>query len=450
MNKCAINTFLESLKTKFKSINLDNTAYLDIYRDLRTFNALGDYIEQKNLIGIQIKLSAKYDSDKRLNRIDKKNNGIHFWGIENLCGDDPNVLREKLFDGIKIYVPIEADKIHYITSEIIDFSVKENIPMQIKVAKEMRNDTITMRVTTKEDALKIESFLNEELDYQTKINPNPFLYRKGKIAFAYDGNLSYNTTLSKLLNSYLIDKKNFQTLDSVAVEDFLQFLKNQKVLLNGPNKQFYLDYYNLIDSTRYENFIKIIEMIIKNIEGTMTLEDVFVMQKSNVLNENDVFDYEISIQRTKKVCEIADKLDDYCKEVLNDSERQKKIIEQFINTGSYDVFPVNNNIRNEVRENFTPSLLKDVIWKLLVNALIDTHEKYGEAHYEIAINEMMYSDEEKLSVLTNEYQNRSYLCKLASKKIIKRILEDKALQYNKLYTLNNIKGIIKEEVEFTI
>jgi hypothetical protein len=107
-------------------------------------------------------------------------------------------------------------------------------------------------------------------------------------------------------------------------------------------------------------------------------------------------------------------------------------------------------IRNEVRENFTPNLLKDVIWKLLVNALIDTYNKYGDAHYEIAITEMMYSDEEKLSVLTNEYQNRSYLCKLASKKIIKKILEDKVLQYNKLYTVDNIIDIIEEEVKFAI
>ena len=454
MNKGAIKFFLESLKLKFKHKELNNSTYEEIYSDLRSLNAteeiFNDYINPQPLINVQLKLSAKYDNNKKLNRIDRKNNGIHFWGIENLCGDEPRVLREKLFDGIKIYVPIEADKIFDITSKIIDFSVKENIPMQIKVAKEMRNDAITMRVTTKEDALKIERFLNVELDYQTSINPNPFLYRKGKIAFAYDGNLSYNTTLSKLLNSYLIEKKNLKTLEEARVEDFLIFIKNQKVLLNGPDKQFYSDYYNLIDNTRYENFIKIIEMIIKNIEGTMTFEDIFIMQKSNILNENDMFDYEISIQRTKKVCDIADKLDDYCKEVLNDSSRHKKIIEEFINTGSYDVFPVNNNIRNEVRENFTPNLLKDVIWKLLVNALIDTYNKYGDAHYEIAITEMMYSDEEKLSVLTNEYQNRSYLCKLASKKIIKKILEDKVLQYNKLYTVDNIIDIIEEEVKFAI
>ena len=116
--------------------------------------------------------------------------------------------------------------------------------------------------------------------------------------------------------------------------------------------------------------------------------------------------------------------------------------------GAYDVFPVNNNIRNEVRENFTPNLLKEVIWKLLVNALIDTYNKYGKDQYEIAISEMMYSDEEKFSVLTNEYQNRSYLCKLASKKIIKKILEEKVLQYNKFYTINNIIDIIEEEVKF--
>lgn len=451
MNKEAIKFFLESLKIKFKHKELNSSTYDDIYRDLRSFNASGElfnnYIEPQPLINVQLKLSAKYDNDKRLNRIDRKNNGIHFWGIENLCGDNPAELREKLFDGIKIYIPVEAEKIYDITSAVIDFSVKENIPMQIKVAKEMRNDAITMRVTTKEDALKIEQFLNIELDYQTSINPNPFLCRKGKIAFAYDGNLSYNTTLSKLLNGYLIERKNLQMLDSITVEGFLIYLKKQKVLLNGPDKQFYSDYYNLIDSTRFENFIKIIEMIIKNIEGTMTLDDVFRMQKSNELATDEVYEYEISIQRIIKICDIADKLDDYCREVLKDNTMQKKIIEEFINTGSYEVFPINNNIRNEVRENFTPNLLKDAIWKLLVKALIETFNKYGNARYESAISSLMYDSDEGLNILTNENFNRSYLCKLATREMIKKLIEEKILRYNMFYTIENLMTIIEDEVK---
>ena len=451
MNKDAIDFFLESLKMKFKVKDLNSITHIEIYNDLRTFNftdgLFNDYIQPQNLINIQLRLSSKYDNDKRFNRIDRKNNGIHFWGIENLCGDEPETLRGKLFNGIKIYIPVEIEKIYYITSSIIDFSAKENIPMQIKVAKEMRNDAITMRVTTKEDALKIERLLNVELDYNTSINPNPFLYRKGKIAFAYDGNLSYNSTLSKLLNTYLIDKKNLKLLNEISIEDFILFLRNQKVLLNGPDKQFYSDYYNIIENSRYENFLKIIEMIIGNIEGTLTLEDIFNMQKSKKIDIDEIYEYEVTIERIKKICDIADKLDSYCKDELKDNSKQKKIIEEFLNTWSYHVFPINNNIRNEVRENFTPNVLKDAIWKLLVYALIKTNVKHGDLHYENVIASLMYDSDENLNILTNEDYNRSYLCKIATRKTIKKILEEKALQYNMIYTVNNIMAIIEEETK---
>jgi len=448
MNKDAINTFLESLKIKFKQKSLSNLTYLEIYRDLRSFNAFGrffnNYLIPENLINIQIKLSSKYDNDKRLNRVDRKNNGIEFWGIENLCGKDNTDLKQKLFDGIKIYIPVEAEKICWITEQIINFTLIENIPMQIKVSKEMRNDAVTMRVIAKEDALKIEDFLNRKLDYQTGINPNPFLYKQGKIAFTYDGNLSFNSTVSKLLNNYIISRKNKGLLEIVSADDFLNYIKEHKTIINGQDKKFYCDYYNLIDGSRYENFNKIIEILIKNIEGTMTLEGIFKMQE---IERTNSYYYEITDERIKLAYDIADTLENYCIKVLNKPEEQKKILQQFIYTGSFESFPENDNIRNNIRDNFTLELFKEVIWTLIVRVLKDTCDKYGNLQYEAAITNLMYDSSEDLKLLTNEKQNRSYLCKLASKNIIKKIIEDKVMQYNKNYTINDILDIMAEEIE---
>lgn len=448
VNKDKISKFLELLKNKYKYKDIGKKNYSEIYIDLRSFNSFGDssdnYIVPENLINVQIKLSSKYDNDKRLNRVDRKNNGIEFWGIENLCNEDVNKIREKLFDGIKIYIPIEAEKIYWITSQIIDYTLKENIPMQLKVSKEMRNDAVTMRVTTKEDALKMEKFLNSNLQYQTSITPNPFLYKHGKIAFTYDGNLSFNSTVSKLLNDYIISKKNKGLLDTISADDFLNYIKKQKTIINGPYKKFYCDYYNLIDSSRYENFNKIIEILIKNIEGTMTLDDVFKMQK---IERKNSYDYEITDERIKKACDYADVLEDYCIKILCNREEKNRILEEFINTGSFEVFPENYNIRNNFRNDFTLDLFKEVIWTLIIRATSDTYNKYGNFQYESVITNLMYDENIDFKILTNDNGNRSYLCKLASKNIIRKLLKEKVVKHNKVYTINDMMNIISEQIE---
>lgn len=448
MNKDAIDMFLESLKIKYKTISFSSDTDSEIYRDLCRFNAFGklfnNYIVPENLMNIQIKLSNRYNNDRRLNRVDRKNNRTQFWGVENICGEDAVSLREKLFDGIKIYIPVESEKIYWITCQIIDFTLRENIPMQLKVSNVMRNDAITMRVTTKEDALKLERFLNKELDYQTRINPNPFLYKKGKIALTYDGNLSFNKTISKLLSRYIISKKNSGILDTVSVDDFLNYIKNQKIIINGPDKKFYCDYYNLIDSSRYENFNKIIEILIKNIEETMTLDGIFKMQEVEKVNS---YDYEITDERIKKACKYADRLKDYCINNFKDETVYKRIIEEFINTGSFEVFPELDDIRKDFRENFTLELFKEVIWTLIVRVLGDTYDKYGNLQYQTAVANLMYDENEDFKILTNEKDNRSNLCQIASKRIIKKILQNKALQYNKPYIINDMLNIISEEIE---
>lgn len=447
MNKEEINAFLQSLVLKFKYKEVSRETYKAIYKDLCSFNPTTNYfsnnIEPISLVSVQAKLSNTYDNNPNLNRVGKLNQEGNFWVIENKCGISQEELRNKLCNGIKIFIPVEAEKIYTLANKIIDFSIKENIKMKIKVAKEMRNDAITMEVATKSEVLKIEKMLNKELDYETSINPNPFLFQKGKIAFAFDGNLSYNDILSKLISSYIITKKKLQLLDTVSVEDFINYIKEEKNNLLGEQKDFYCDYYNIIDASRYNNFTKIIEIIIKNIEGKMNLENLFKYQNTkNITEEETIFNYKITEERKKRAYNIACQLEDY----YGDLDLAKKNLEEFIKIGSYEIIPEDNDIRNNFMQNFTPTLFLQTIWEILIDALSDTYDKHGIRQFESAIAEMMFDNSDDLRILTNQHEKRSYLSKMLSKEQIKKILKQKAKEKDMYYTIDNIIELVSEEI----
>lgn len=447
MHREEIDTFLKSVALKFKYLNIDSESYKEVYRDLFSFNHFdkyfSSYIEPISLVSIQTKLSNDYSNNPNLNRT--VNIDTSFWAIENLGTLSRTEFIDKLYRGIKIYVPVEAEKIYYIVSKIINLSLSENIIMQLKVAPNMRNDAVVLRVSNIPDALKIDKLLNSDLNYTTNIRPNPFLVQKGKIAFAFDGHLSYNSSLSKLIITYIANKKNKKALDKVTVDNFLIFLKEEKKALNNNNTTFYCNLYGIIDEEKYKSFMVILSNIIKTIEGEMTIQDVF-----NSYNEvngiNCSFEYQVTSEDKKRAYELAVLLEEYYQNLSTAHE----VIEKFIKTGDYDLFPVKNNIRNFAMESFTPEILASIIWETMISALEDTYNKYGSNQFEIAISDIMYSSEVNLDILTNQNDNRSYLSKISSKEYLKRLLTKKIEESSNYCTLGTAIRIVSEEIESKI
>ena len=73
--------------------------------------------------------------------------------------------------------------------------IDENIITQSKIAKEMRNDVLVVRVSTMEEAEKVSKFVNS-LDYNSLVSYNPYILNNGKVGMTYDGTLSYNKTFT--------------------------------------------------------------------------------------------------------------------------------------------------------------------------------------------------------------------------------------------------------------
>lgn len=107
-------------------------------------------------------------------------------------------------DCIKIYIPLDYNHIYEGANKIFDFLEKNNISHLSKIGKHIRFDDIVIRVNNKEDADKIQKFVNNDPYFKEGfIKNNPFAFNNNGCSYAYDGSISYNSCLSKMIKSYI-------------------------------------------------------------------------------------------------------------------------------------------------------------------------------------------------------------------------------------------------------
>ena len=236
-----------------------------IYNELSLFNVQDGKqmrISNDNLINIQAQLSNDF---RKKDKIKCFSNG-YFFAIENRGSYDDKTFYDKMNTSIKLYIACDIKNLYNVTSLVFNYMIDENIITQSKIAKEMRNDVLVVRVSTMEEAEKVSKFVNS-LDYNSLVSYNPYILSNGKVGMTYDGTLSYNKTLSLLMNSYFNTKKNSNSLDKSTMEDFVNFIKRE-VLLCINDSEYLHDNYN-IDYKKEGDFIKTADVIIGNLDGTL-------------------------------------------------------------------------------------------------------------------------------------------------------------------------------------
>ena len=207
-----------------------------IYYELSLFNVQDGKkmrISNDNLINIQAQLSNDF---RKKDKIKCFSNG-YFFAIENRGSYDDKTFYDKMNTSIKLYIACDIKNLYNVTSLVFNYMIDENIITQSKIAKEMRNDVLVVRVSTMEEAEKVSEFVNS-LDYNSLISYNPYILSNGKVGMTYDGTLSYNKTLSLLMNSYFNTKKNSNSLDKSTMEDFVNFIKREVLLCINDSKYF--------------------------------------------------------------------------------------------------------------------------------------------------------------------------------------------------------------------
>ena len=116
-----------------------------IYYELNSFNEKDcQRIKNTALITVQLKIKNYLRDNTKLEIF---SNGYYLI-IENRNGNNSQLFYKSLKNAIKMYLPIAIKDLYQMIIEIIEFSVHQNILMQFRITKELRNDALTICIAT--------------------------------------------------------------------------------------------------------------------------------------------------------------------------------------------------------------------------------------------------------------------------------------------------------------
>lgn len=151
---------------------------------------------------------------------------------------------------IKLYIPLKEECIYKGANLIFDYLERIGIKHLSKIGSDQRNDDIVIRVNSVNDAKTIINFVKDNKFLKKALLPtNPFTFNQDGVGLALDGDLSYNSELSKMLYRYISDRKKQNIQTPPNVEEFSNYLYD--VLINTKNRDLFIIY-----KTIYANIVK--------------------------------------------------------------------------------------------------------------------------------------------------------------------------------------------------
>lgn len=401
-----------------------------IYAELTRFNVLSNKISSisyDSLVGIQVVLNNKYKNNEKVNTFTSSDG--NFWVIENRMGKSDKEYYDNVNNGIKLYIPVQIENLCKIAEKLFNYMINEEIIMQCKIPKEMRNDALICRVRTREDVTKVSNYI-KSLNYKSNIRPNPFLYDNGNMCITIDSSLSYNSVTARLLEQYLNTRRTSKNLEDVCCNDFNDFIKSQTRYLSDTSKKSIMDLYNINNERKYSEFIIISQIISANLEGSLNDDKLFDYQY-NMYIKTDDSKKSFSEQDYSKILYVINTLATYYS-----IEHVHKIIMQFINSGEYNLFTrkIGNTggVRAIIENNFSSEDVKLIItnlgWRALISASKLTYDKYGENQLYAAIKNIFNSS--TISEFTNDNEARSRLGLIIPKELLREVIISKLNENN--------------------
>ena len=129
-------------------------------------------------------------------------------------------------NAIKLYIPVGKNNSLKYIQDLINYLEEESIWHQSKLSDGIRTDDFVIRVYSKEEAKKIIDYVNTK-EENTLVKTNPFVGRIGKVGIAFDGEHSFNSTVSYLIKSYIRELVELEKTDECSIESFKSFLNNK-------------------------------------------------------------------------------------------------------------------------------------------------------------------------------------------------------------------------------
>jgi len=389
--------FLRTISSYFKKNSNIPLEQKNIYSYLVSHTIKDGYLQgipRESLVNVQLHLNEKYKGLEGINTFTGPKPNNVFWVIENRGQMKDKNFYEDIKDSIKLYLPVDASNIYEVSTKVLDYIIKEGIHIQAKIAKNMRSDVFVIRVLDKDKLDKLLNYINS-LDYNSKSKPNPFALNIGRVSITKDGMMSYNTVLAEYITEYLKSER-----EEVTLENFKKFMHKQINKIPSSNKNKYM----------------IVDLIIKNLENTLTLEEL-LSYNQKVVVDNRVT--QVSEEDKNNILRLINGLN-----VFYNLEETHKRIEMYLATGNINYFTRQNGIRKFVEE-YLPveqmrAALYEMGWSALVNSIDETYKKYGELQVIKAVERIV--DVGSIEGLTNTNNARSYLGFITSPELLQKII----------------------------
>lgn len=368
-----------------------------IYSYLASHTTKDGYLQgipRESLVNVQLHLNEKYKGLEGINTFTGPKPNNVFWVIENRGQMKDKNFYEGIKDSIKLYLPVDASNIYEVSTKVLDYIIKEGIHIQAKIAKNMRSDVFVIRVLDKDKLDKLLNYINS-LDYNSKSKPNPFALNIGRVSITKDGMMSYNTVLAEYITEYLKSER-----EEVTLENFKKFMHKQINKIPSSNKNKYM----------------IVDLIIKNLENTLTLEELLSYNQKVVVDNRIT---QVSEEDKNNILRLINGLN-----VFYNLEETHKRIEMYLATGNINYFTRQNGIR-KFAEEYLPveqmrAALYEMGWSALVNSIDETYKKYGELQVIKAVERIV--DVGSIEGLTNTNNARSYLGFITSPELLQKII----------------------------
>ncbi len=400
-----------------------------IYSYLASHTTKDGYLQgipRESLVNVQLHLNEKYKGLEGINTFTGPKPNNVFWVIENRGQMKDKNFYEGIKDSIKLYLPVDASNIYEVSTKVLDYIIKEGIHIQAKIAKNMRSDVFVIRVLDKDKLDKLLNYINS-LDYNSKSKPNPFALNVGRVSITKDGMMSYNTVLAEYITEYLKSER-----EEVTLENFKKFMHKQINKIPSSNKNKYM----------------IVDLIIKNLENTLTLEEL-LSYNQKVVVDNRVT--QVSEEDKNNILRLINGLN-----VFYNLEETHKRIEMYLATGNINYFTRQNGIRKFVEEYLPVKQMRVALyemgWSALVNSIDETYKKYGELQVIKAVERIV--DVGSIEGLTNTNNARSYLGFITSPELLQKIILKQASSSINIENQSiediafQIVGKVYEEIEY--
>lgn len=389
--------FLRTISSYFKKNSNIPLEKKYIYSYLASHTTKDGYLQgipRESLVNVQLHLNEKYKGLEGINTFTGPKPNNVFWVIENRGQMKDKNFYEDIKDSIKLYLPVDASNIYEVSTKVLDYIIKEGIHIQAKIAKNTRSDVFVIRVLDKDKLDKLLNYINS-LDYNSKSKPNPFALNVGRVSITKDGMMSYNTVLAEYITEYLKSER-----EEVTLENFKKFMHKQINKIPSSNKNKYM----------------IVDLIIKNLENALTLEEL-LSYNQKVVVDNRVT--QVSEEDKNNILRLINGLN-----VFYNLEETHKRIEMYLATGNINYFTRQNGIRKFV-EGYLPveqmrAALYEMGWSALVNSIDETYKKYGELQVIKAVERIV--DVGSIEGLTNTNNARSYLGFITSPELLQKII----------------------------